>query len=201
MEEYSASHRNSPPPLHEEVVDPFDPEFLRLVQDFRASVGVKRAPAIVPVRKPSKEWFIRCHPAYRLETTLLELKELRETYLVHPDMRPLLEEESTVVHRLLVTCMTRQGTIFLWPIALPRADGRDDSWSASAREAATRACECWVRIQPDQETQSYRIDYAEDLPDRPWPETTLRDLLARAFRGKVIDSLDHPVLRHLRGEA
>ena len=33
-----------------------------------------------------------------------------------------------------------------------------------------------------------------------WPDTPFRDLLRTAFKGRYIDSLDHPVLRKLRGE-
>ena len=35
------------------ILDPFDPERLRLSQDFAATVGVKKALLTVPVRKPS----------------------------------------------------------------------------------------------------------------------------------------------------
>ncbi len=40
-----------------------------------------------------------------------------------------------------------------------------------------------------------------DLPGPTWPDVSFRDLLAIAFKGKRIDTLDHPVLRRLRGEA
>ena len=32
-------------------------------------------------------------------------------------------------------------------------------------------------------------------------DTPFRDLLAVAFKGRLVDTLDHPVLRRLRGEA
>ena len=65
--------------------DPFDVDSLRLSQDFTASF-VKKALLTVPVRKPSREWFIRTHPEdeYRLTTAVIELKEDREVYLVSP---------------------------------------------------------------------------------------------------------------------
>jgi hypothetical protein len=60
----------------EPAPDPFDPAKLRLTQG-TATFGVKKHHTTLPVRKPSKEWFVRCHddPAYRLETCVLELKE------------------------------------------------------------------------------------------------------------------------------
>src|SRR5262245_14515893 len=68
---------------------------LRLSQDFASAVGVKRLIKTVPVRKPSKEWFVRVHPNsdYRLSTAVLELKEDRETYLVAPTLWPELSTE------------------------------------------------------------------------------------------------------------
>ena len=66
--------------------DPFDPASLRLSQEMNAGFGAKKLLTTVPVRKPSKEWFVRCHPdeAYSLETNVIELKEEGETYLVAP---------------------------------------------------------------------------------------------------------------------
>jgi hypothetical protein len=41
---------------------------------------------------------------------------------------------------------------------------------------------------------------AGQFPEPKWPETTLEQLLEIAFKGRVIDTMDHPVLRRLRGE-
>jgi hypothetical protein len=46
---------NGVPPLDADAPDPFDPESLRLSQDFSAALGVKKALLTVPVRKPAKE--------------------------------------------------------------------------------------------------------------------------------------------------
>src|SRR5262245_60979963 len=57
--------------------DPFDLDSLRLTQDFASVAGVKKLITTIPVKKPSKEWFIRTHPdpGYRLQTAVVELKE------------------------------------------------------------------------------------------------------------------------------
>ena len=47
---------------------------------------------------------------------------------------------------------------------------------------------------------AYRIHLAEgDLPDPLWPAKTLPELLKLAFKGRIVDSIDHPVVRRLRG--
>lgn len=68
------------------TIDLFDPENLRLSQDFAADLGVKKILLTVPVRKPNRQTFIRTHRSseYRLATSLLELKNENETYLAFP---------------------------------------------------------------------------------------------------------------------
>ena len=87
-----------------------------------------RKPCRPPVRKPNKQEFVRVNPApeFRLETGLLELKEDREFYLLDPDVRDQLPGDWVPVR--LVTCITRQGVVFLWPLKLPDPDGRANSW-------------------------------------------------------------------------
>jgi hypothetical protein len=126
--------------------DPFDLELLKLTQDFNANLVVRKALTTIPVRRPDRQWFVRVHPdpKYRLETAVLELREDAETYLVAPAMRPELLGE--IVPKVLLTAITRQGNVFLWPIRLPDETGRLDEWNRSALEAAKLAEKQWIRI-------------------------------------------------------
>ena len=134
-------------PKIETAPNPFDPARFRLSQHNLAAGSVKKQLTIIPVRKPSKEQFVRCHPdqAFRIETLVLELKDDREIYLIEPSLWSALDGESTISPRLLITSQTKQGTIFLWPIRLPVSDGRLDDWNRSAMEAATLATGTWVQ--------------------------------------------------------
>jgi hypothetical protein len=184
--------------------DPFDPACLRLSQDFAASMGVKKALLTLPVRKPDKSWFVRVHPnaGYQLQTAVIELKEDRETYLVAPSLWPDLAAESTFSPRALFTAMNRQGVLFLWPIRLPGADGRVDEWSRTALEAAGLAANGWVRVAANLSLGAYEVFQATGhLGEPAWPALSFAELLRVAFRDRFIDSLDHPILRRLRGEA
>jgi len=184
--------------------DPFDPTRLRLSPDFLAAAGVKKLLTTVPVRKPSKEWFVRCHPdaAYRIETYVVELKEETETYLVDPPLWPDLMGESTFSPRLLITTQNKQGVIFLWPIRLPNPDGRHDEWNKSAMEAANHAMKGWVRVAANMSLGAYEVCAATgNLGDAEWSVPSFNELLRIAFKDRFINSHDHPVLRRLRGEA
>lgn len=187
----------------EAPADPFDPETLRLSQDFGENFGVKKLTTTVPVRKPTKESFVRTHAdeSYRLETRILELKDERENYLVDPSLWGHLSGESTFGPRLLQTSMTRQGVLFLWPIRLPGIDGKVDSWNQSAMEAAALAQGKWIRLSANMQLGGYDVFQATGvLPDPEWPALTLGEILRLAFKDHRIDSIDHPVLRKLRGE-
>jgi hypothetical protein len=183
--------------------DPFDPAYLTLSQDFATATGARKLVTTIPVRKPSKESFVRTHPdeAYRLRTYVLELKEAGELYLVAPTLWEALKAEPTVSPRLLVTTVNRDGTLFVWPIRLPGPDGRIDDWNRSALEAADMARSRWIRVAANMDLRANEITESSAITADPaWPDLSFREILRIAFRDKMISSWDHPVLRRLRGE-
>ncbi|HEX2473272.1 MAG TPA: hypothetical protein VHK01_00920 [Lacipirellulaceae bacterium] len=186
------------------TTDPFDPAQLRLSQDFATSAGVRKVLLTVPVRKPDKSWFVRVHPAeaYRLQTAVLNLKEDQEIYLIERSLwTDLMTTEATFTFLALFTSITRQGTVFLWPIGLPGPEGKQNSWNLSGLDAAAKAMEKWGRVTANSQSAGY--DFTEALADLPapaWPDMSLSELLGIAFKGKLIDSMQSPVLRKLRGE-
>ena len=184
--------------------DPFDPKRLRLRQDFGANLGLRKRITHIPVDKPPKESYIRCHPdtgAYWLDTCVIELKQDRETYLVLPELWPELEGEATFGAKSLALSVHRDGSPFLWPLRLPGPDGKLDNWGASAREAAMIATTVWTRVTSNLAAGVYDAQEATGIDAEPtWPAESMGEILRVAFRGKVIETPDHPVLRRLRGE-
>ena len=184
-----------------ESVNPFDPSNLRLSQNFAESTGVKKLFTTIPVRKPSKQDFVRVHPdpTFRLETVILEFKEEGESYLVASELWSELVGELTP--KILFTAINRQKTLFIWPVRLPGEDGRHNEWNASALEAAQLAQSKWVRVSANMNLGAYEIFEAiSELSDPEWPETNFTKILETAFKGRYIKDLDHPALRRLRGE-
>ena len=182
--------------------DPFDPANFRVSQDYMASSGVKKATTIVRVMKPDKTWFIRVNPdpAYQMTAYLFELKDESETYLIRPDMLP--EMGDMAVPKAIYTAKTRQGMTFLWPVKLPDSEGKIDDWNQSAMVGASLARESWVSIRSNRSAGYYDVlEAAVPLSEPDWSDLPpFRKLLEIAFKGKVIDSADHPVIKRLRGE-
>jgi len=181
--------------------DPFDLTRFRISQNFAATAGVKKEIMHVPVRKPLRQDFVRVHPSldFRLETGVLEDKEAGETYLVEPALWAELSGE--VVPKVLFTAITRQDVVFLWPIRLPGEDGKLDDWNRSALDIAQRAMDVWLRVASSRSLGAYEAHRpVADLPDPVWPDLSFKRLVEIAFRDRFIRSLDHPVLRRLRGE-
>lgn len=179
----------------------FDPRSLALNQNFTEMVGVKKEQSRVAIQRPPGQSFFYPHPdpRSRIEIAALVHNEDRETYLVAPSMWDELRGEW--VPKLLVPCQTRQGAFYLWPIRLPGPDGRLDTWNESAMHIVNTYAGQWIRVTPNHDVGAYDVMRPVALfPAPEWPETT-ESLLQKAFRGRIIDRLDHPVINRLRGLA
>jgi hypothetical protein len=180
--------------------DPLDIANLRLSQSFIETAGVKKLITTVPVRKPNKQDFIRVHPseAYRSAVALIELREDREIYVVSPRIAHELSGE--FFSAMLYTAINRQRVVFLWPARLPGDDGRSLAWHESAQTAAQKAMVSWVRVVANMSLGAYEIlEASSTIPDPEWPDISFDELIRIAFKDRVIYSLDHPVVKRLRG--
>ena len=67
--------------------------------------------------------------------------------------------------------------------------------------AADRAEAEWVKVVSNQEAAGYDT-YAPVtcLADPVWPNIGIEAVIEMAFRSRIIDSIDHPVLNELRGQ-
>ena len=182
--------------------DPFDLSNLRLSQSFTETAGVKKLLTTVPVRKPSPQEFVRVHPDPQMRGNfpLVELKDEREEYVI---AGPLVAElVGEFVSKTLYTAISRQGVVSLWPVRLPDPDGREMEWHRSAREAAEMAMSRWVRIKSNRALGAYEIFEAQGCIAEPvWPDLNFQEIIRIAFRDRLITSLDHPVIKRLRGLA
>ena len=183
-----------------ELCDPFNLDSLRLSQNFTETAGVKKLLTTVPVRKPTRQEFVRVHPSeeYRADFPMIELKEDHEEFIVGRDLVGDLAGE--IVLKTLFTAINRQGVVFLWPVRLPDPEGRQQEWRRSMREAAEIGMTRWVRMKANMSLGAYDMAVAEGTMTEPaWPASSFQDLIRIAFRDRLITTIDHHVIKRLRG--
>lgn len=184
----------TPPP------DPFDLNNLRLDQSFVEGAGAKKLLTTVPVRKPHQQDFVRVHPSpeYRATFAAIEVKDDREYYLLLPNIAKELPGEFAMV--TIHTAINRQGVVFLWPVRLPSPDGKENDWVRSMREAADRALTHWIRMKANMSLGAYDIYEAEStISDPTWPDLPFQELVRIGFRDRLVNHMEHPLIKRLRG--
>lgn len=187
---------------------PFNFEDLRLPPTFERGTMAKKLMTTIPVRKPRSglDFFrIRSENEWTFLTYLLDLKEgEEEKYLVVPILVDEVLSTGKLKPVMIYTGITYSGQVlFLSDIPLPDLDGKENEYNRSRRVAYEIAKTKWVKIQANKTLGAYEtIKAVSELPEPVWPEEpeSIEKALEIAFKGKIIDSSDHPVLKRLRGE-
>ena len=151
------------------------------------------------IRKPGRQEFFRCHPTWRVHMGVVPDHETRDVYGVTPAIAVTVGPDLKRVE--MRVCMTTMGVVFLWDVPMPGEDGRTNSWHESARDAAAVAERRWVCMKSNQSEGMYQIlEATGSHPEPKWPELTFRQILELGFgKGRLIDSVDHPFMKKLRG--
>jgi hypothetical protein len=195
LQQRPTAEDETPPP------NPFDPARFAIKGNPAEAMGVRRLLVQVPVRKPTKQEFVRAHPdpQYQMLAAILEVESENETYVVIPEVAVAIPGETKLV--TLTTAINRQGIVFLWPVPLPNPDGRVMAWHVTHRAAAERAKKNWVRMVSNMSAAAYDVFEADaEIAEPDWPDHAFKKLLEIAFgNGRVIDREDHPVLQQLLG--
>lgn len=177
----------------------FDPRRFRMDQAFQSAVT--QVVTMVRVGKPTREQFVRVNPDIDRRLVGVAVIDSKEEgpYLVDQSVQDALIAETKV--KALYEAITRQGTLFIWPVDMAGPDGKLNPWHESMQAAIDLAQAKWVRIVADMEMGGYRTYMAQgELGEPAWPAKPFHELLEVAFKGRVITSLDHPMVRKLWGK-
>jgi hypothetical protein len=186
-----------------EPFDPFDPAALRIDSDM--DISTEKVLTAVPVRKPKRDEFFRVHPGedYTMDALVIERDEDmdRAVYVVVPAFAGAVPEVARRV-RLFTWISRRGGNVFLWPAKLPLEGGSSGNrYSETGLKIAEHAKTHWLRMYGDRNLGGYQEVKARGNLDEPkWPDKTFAELLRIAFEGRIIDRIDHPVIRELNGD-
>ena len=173
---------------------------MRLSANYGSALGVTKLLTKVPVGKAKPNVFIRAHTeeGMTFPAMVYEDKEAREQYLVDPSVAQ--ELGGLVRPVLLCAAIDRQNNPFLIPVPMPGEDGSRNPWHESLAQAVEHAKKAWLRVSANMHVGAYDVYVAEGtLPEPAWPAHDMDALVQVAFRGKIITSMDHPVVQSLLG--
>ena len=182
--------------------DPFDLASLRLNPSFLETAGVKKLLTTVPARRPGPQDFVRVHPApeYRENFSMIDLKDDREDYLVRPEIVPELTGE--VVYKTIFTAINRQGVVFCCRFAYRRPTTESRHGRGQRGKPLRWRWNKWLRVQANMSLGAYEMTTASgEMAEPVWPDLSFQELVRIAYRDRMITSLDHPVVKRLRGLA
>ncbi len=174
----------------------------RIPASYGATLGVKKILMNVPVGKPKKTQFFRVHPdsGMSFDVLLLEDKDNGDYYILNQEVAQVLS--SLVRPTTLRTGIDRNNNVFLIPVPLPGDDGKRNQWHQSLAQALQLAESNWIRMTANMHVGGYDVYQAESRLEEPeWPDTGMAKLIEVAFRGKVITTIDHPIVQSLQGRA
>jgi hypothetical protein len=170
-----------------------------IAQPLETGIVIERKIINVPAKKPNSQQFFRIHPSEEVLVDVVDWKDEGVLYLVRQSALPALMEQTKRI--ILYLGILRTGTPFLFPVPQPDSSGKWNSWHRSASEAVIKAKEHWVRIQPDKPSNGYILYEAEGkIPDPEWPDMTIIEYLAIAFKDAIIADANHPFVKSLKGE-
>lgn len=178
----------------------FDFEGMRLPQNFDEMAGAHKIITTIPVRKPNRQEFFRVRDGdeWVYPTYIVDDKSTRETYIVDRSIRDYIKDDLKAV--TLYVGMTREGILILIPVTLPGPDGRIYRWHTSLLNAIANAKTQWTRIVSNMALGGWDCYTAEGkLPEPTYPDLSMRDILKIAFENRIIDSMEHPVVKRIKG--
>ena len=180
----------------------FDPKNYRQSHNVRleeSAVLTRKVQTIIPVRKPNKKQFVCVHPSleFRAENMpTIEDETTGEIYLLAANLEFPVDVENKVDFLNLAAAITTDGSLFLWFYK-----NSTNSWSDSARIAIREASRRWVRVIADKSSNGYFLETPMIAPPAPmWPDLSFTEMLETAFGTRYIDSLNHPLVKKLRGD-
>jgi len=183
--------------------DPFDPMNLGISTDYAAAISVAASTKPFELRKPNDQEYFRTspHKHQRLAVGgITDKQDMSKLYVVSP---AVLDEVKTWFAKHvrafeLVLTQTIAGAGFLWHV--PLAEDRGGRWNSQQRAGCNQGETRWTNMTSGR--GQYDIKTIDNPKQASWESfPTMSDMLRQALSdGRLIDALDHPLLKKLRGE-
>ena len=146
---------------------------------------------------------IREEPDWTVVIYLMDMGREEEKYAVAPDIIPEVMDTGRLKRVRLYTGITFNGDdLFLSDIPFPDSDGKENEYNRTRAIAYEMAKHKWVKLQVNRALEAYEIvETKSNLPEpiRPEELSDIIKALEICFKDKLIDSVDHPVLKKVEG--
>ena len=190
------------------IIDPFTNVHKMLARPIESGPVASKVVAFkVPVsHRPHKGRWCAIHsdPNYSIRASFLVFGR-DEIFLLDPTIAPEFEGEDVYREATVYTGVLRPNCApFLLHVTSPRPEARTNDYWTSMHAAAKAGMSQWMRVITDQDAGCYIYEVA-DLSRWPvrWPDVPFGELLRRGFKNpdRFIDSMDHAVVKELRGDS
>jgi hypothetical protein len=181
--------------------DPFDPMNLGISTDYAAAINVKPSAKPFELRKPNDQEYFRSSPRkdhHLVVGSIADKQDMGKIYLVTPTLLDAVKFAFPRAVRAveLVLAQSMMGVSIVWPV--PLAEDRGGKWNSSQRVVCEESKKKWTNLVSGQgQYDSEPINNPRVVDWDAFPP--FRDVLRQAASERLIDSLDHPLLKKLRG--
>jgi hypothetical protein len=171
---------------------------------YQPGVSLKKIVTRVPLVKYPKQKFFKTHPTWAwMGVTALVLKDEDETYLISGAIAQEIAAETITIN--LFVAHLQSGDLIVIKAPTEDREGKWNSWHKSLNNlVSNEGRKNWIRVQPNRDSSSYiAMEASASWIEPEWPDITLEKVMSLAFDNgeRIIRSIDHPVLKALRGAA
>jgi hypothetical protein len=182
--------------------DPFDPMNLGISTDYAQAINMQASTKPFELRKPHDQEFVRVSPRedYHLKVaSISDKQDMNRVYIVSGCLVDEVKAKyPRAVHAVeLVLTQALTGVAFLWPV--PLAEDRGGKWHSSQRAACDQAKSRWTNMAAGR--GEYEIKTVINPKEVAWGTfPPMREILLQAASERLIDPMEHSLLKKLRGE-
>jgi hypothetical protein len=167
--------------------------------------AIRREQLTIPEGRP-KDVFFRIDPREEMQqpVAIFEYKPegrlSSDTHILTPDIAEQLGRRSR--YAIVRVCICRPNIARLWAVKVPDTDrGSTNSFTQTAWEAIPFLEKAWDRLDLNESGTGYDVVLPESAwPEPEWRTDSLGSLIHKAYRGRFIDNMDHPIIKALRGQ-
>lgn len=164
-----------------------DEEPINNIEKREDEIRVMKAP-------PRSDFFMT---SLTLKSSLCFIDWEKEIYIIKPELMDDLKGDAYV--GVATYAITTKGDSIVLVSKKPFSE--NDTWGQSRMEYLNMSKNNFIRVTADMENNIYKVITMEREVEEPeWPTESFEEILTEAFKDRIIDSMEHPVIQELLGK-